>query len=225
MKKPPPARTIRLLLVDDHPLVREGIRACLSRQKGLQVAGEAADGQEALAQFKRLAPDVVLMDISMPGMNGLEAARRMRQADPGARILLLTMHENTAYLRDAFRAGVRGYVVKDAAPRELLQAIQVVHAGGRYTSGESGQALLDEILTGKETAPERSPLTRRERDVLAHIADGLGNKEIAQRLALSVRTIESHRRSLMEKLQIHSTAGLTKYAVSQGLSQLQNPAP
>src|SRR3990172_8232770 len=114
MKKPPPARTIRLLLGDDHPLVREGIRACLSRQKGLQVAGEAADGGGPLAQFRRLAPDVVLMDISMPGMNGREAARRMRQADPGARMLLLTMHENTAYLRDAFRAGVRGYVVKDA---------------------------------------------------------------------------------------------------------------
>ncbi len=207
---------LKVLLVDDHPLVREGVRACLAPVAHLNVVGEAADGGEALRLTRLLEPDVVLMDVNMPGMSGLEATVRLQREAPGVRVLALTIHDRREYVLQLMHAGAAGYVTKEAPPAELIRAIEVVARGGSYFSSQAARALRPDGETVKA-----SKLTAREREVLALVAEGLSNKDIASRLRVEVRTIESHRSRLMDKLDIHSVAGLTRYALAQGYVQLE----
>ncbi|MCZ7647250.1 MAG: response regulator transcription factor [Planctomycetota bacterium] len=212
------ARLLRILLVDDHPLVREGLLACLTGHGRHEVVGEASDGREALELAARLKPDVVLMDISMPVLNGIQSTALLRKRMPEAKVILLTMHDNREYIVEGMRAGAHGYVLKDAAPQELLQAVEAVTRGERYFSASIPSALVETCLRGE---PGPAPaLSRRETEVLRLIADGLSNKEAAARLDVSVRTIEKHRERIMRKLDIHSAAGLTKYAILHGLTKV-----
>ena len=206
---------IRILLVDDHPVVRKGIAACLSARLRLRVVGEAADGEEALRLAHQLQPDIMLMDIEMPAPDGLEVTRRLRQEQPGIRVLVLTMHHSSEHIRRVLECGARGCLTKSAPPDEVVAAIEAVHRGETFFSPELGRLALNHLVPA-DPAPEQE-LTSREREVLIFIANGLSNKEIASRLGVGVRTVETHRESVMRKLGIHTIAGLTKYAIAQGL--------
>ena len=221
MKK---AQKIKLLLVDDHPIVLDGIKSHLSAQEEFLVVGDAADGQEAVRQARLLQPDIVLMDISMPHMNGLEAVTILRRKVPRAKILVLTMHDNREYISQIVRSGARGYVLKDTSPAELVRAIKMVHDGEVFFSPAVSRVVLEELVNGgpKKSAPSgMGNLSEREREVLELIAEGYSNKEIANRLGVGVRTIETHRERIMRKLDIHSVAGLTKFAIAKGMIKIE----
>ena len=211
---------IRLLLVDDHPVVCEGLRSCFSRLPQLSVVGEAASGEEALRKVRRLKPDVVLMDINMPGMNGLTAAARMRKLAPGAKVLILSVHENREYVAEVARSGARGYILKDASPAELVRAIESVHRGEGFFSPSVAAAML-KTLGGPSVAssqPDLAWLSARERDVLALIASGASSKQISERLGVALSTVKTLRERLMRKLDLHTVAAVTHFAIAQGLS-------
>ncbi len=209
---------VRVVLADDHALVREGIRHVLDAEAGIEVVAEASNGADAVTLALEHRPDVVLLDITMPGENGLRAAARLREAMPEARILMLSMHDNAEYVREGMRIGTHGYLLKDSAGEELRAAIRAVHAGGTFFS----PAVVRRLTAAAEAPPPPShtqlaQLTPRERDVLQGIADGHTNKAIAAQLGISRRTVEAHRESLMRKLEIHSVAGLTRFALEVGL--------
>ena len=206
---------IRILLAEDHVIVREGLRALLE-QAGMAVIGEASDGLEALKIAHDQHPDVAVLDISMPHLNGLETARRLREALPQIKIVLLTMHTEDPYILEAMQAGVAGYVLKTQAAVDIVQAIRDVLQGEMYLSSRVSRAVVKAYLTRSELPID--PLTPREREVLQLIAEGQTTKEIAWRLALSVKTVESHRIKLMRKLDIHETATLVRYAIRRGLT-------
>jgi len=209
--------------VDDHPIVLEGIKSRLSAQEDLEVVGEAADGQEALRKAKELRPDLVLMDISMPNMNGLEAVTLLRKRVPDSKIVILTMHDNREYIARIIRLGARGYLLKDTSPAELIRAIKLIHAGEVFFSPAVSRVLLDELASakkGKSPPDKAAELSEREREVLVLIADGRSNKEIAARLGVGVRTVETHRERIMRKLNIRTIAGLTKFAIANGMVEL-----
>ena len=208
---------IRVVLADDHALVRDGLRAVLSREPDLQVVGEAADGREALMVAETAKPDVAVLDLSMPLLNGLDAARQLAARDPAPRTILITMHAEDRYVLDALRAGVRGYVLKKQAAADLVRAIHEVVAGRVYLSPGVGAAVAQAIRTGGSLPDER--LTSREREVLQLVAEGKTTKEIAAILHVSVKTADTHRTRLMQKLDIHDIAGLTRYAIRLGLVQ------
>lgn len=210
---------IRVLLVDDHPITREGLRACLASQPHIAVVGEAADGQEAIQQAETLDPDVILMDITMPRMNGIEATAHITQRNPRTAVLALTMHEHKEYILEAVRAGARGYVLKETSPAELARAIETVQGGQNYFSSTATRVLVEAYLQQAQqpAAPAPQVLTARERQVLALIADGRSNREAAQELGIGVRTVETHRERILRKLNLRSTAALTRYAIAQGL--------
>ncbi len=212
-------KTIRLLLVDDHPVVRKGIRMCLSRSSNLDIVGEAANGQEALSKTKELNPDMVLMDIDMPKMSGLAVTELLRKERPEVKVLILSMHDNTEYVMRILQSGARGYVLKEASPEELVQAIETVNAGEAFFSPDVARVALNQFVQGADKNADNQ-LTGREEEVLVQIAEGLSNKEIAARLEVGVRTVETHRERIMRKLNIHSVAGLTKYAIAKGLVHL-----
>ena len=218
MKKEP-SKKIRLLLVDDHPIVREGIKSAFAKKRNITIVGEAVSGEDAIVKAKKLLPDVILMDINMPGMSGLEASRRLRKSVPSAKILALTMHENREYVLEMSQLGARGYVFKDSSPSELFRAIEVVHGGEFFFSPRASQQLLKAFLKGEpKTGGEVSvDLSHRERDVLQLIAEGFKTKEIARRLGVTDRTVETYRRRLMTKMSVHSVAGLIKLAIAKGL--------
>ena len=213
---------IKILIVDDHPLVREGLRSCLIEEKNLEILGEAGDGQEAIRLAKSTLPDIILLDINMPGMNGLETARILIKTVPKSKILILTMHESKEYVHRMVATGVQGYVLKDSPPSELISAIGAVHHGGTFFSPKVSEAVMNEYVKTIRTKGERggAELSRRESEVLALIAEGLGNKEIAVKLFVSVRTVETHRERIIKKLDIHTVAGLTRYALSKGIVKL-----
>lgn len=217
-------RRIKLLLVDDHPIVLEGIKLHLAAQPEFIVVGEATSGVEAIPAAANLQPDVILMDISMPHQNGIAAMSQLRRRAPRAKILVLSMHKNREYITQMVRLGARGYLLKDIAPSELTRAIKEVHAGEVCFSPSVSRVLLEEVVSSDSEAggPSPSPpqLTCREREVLVQIAEGYSNKNIAHQLGVSVRTIETHRERIMRKLEIHSVAGLTKYAIAQGMVEL-----
>lgn len=221
MKKDKPKK-IRLLLVDDHPIVLDGIKSHLCAQPEFEVVGDAANGQEALRKAKLTLPDVVLLDINMPHMNGLEAMASLRRQVPNAKILVLTMHNTKEYIAQVVRSGARGYLLKDSAPAELVAAIKAVHSGEVFFSPSVSKVLVEEMADGdkRPQSPLPPPLTDREREVLSLIAEGLLNKQIADRLGIGVRTIETHRERIMRKLDIHTVAGLTKYAISRGMTTM-----
>ena len=193
---------VRLMLVDDHPLVRDGLRVRLEAVPGLSVVAEAGDAAQALETARRAAPDLVLMDVGMKGVNGIEATRQLVRDLPALKVLVLSMYDNAEYVREAMEAGARGYVLKDRPADEIVQAIRTVMAGGRHLSAgiaaEGGDAL-----------------TPREREVLALIAEGLSSRDIGERLAMGVRTVETHRTNLRRKLDLGSPAALVRYAVER----------
>ena len=211
---------IRVLVADDHSIVREGIRHVLVESAGFEVIAEASDGDEAVALAATHMPDVIVLDISMPGKNGLEAAAEIRRTLPEIRVLILSMHDHTQYALEAVRAGAHGYLLKDAGPSEMREAVRTVHGGDSFFSPSIAQQ-LSATLGGKPGADAGKAtldmLTGRERDVLAGIAEGRTNKEIAADLGISPRTVETHRLSLMRKLGIRSVAGLTRFAMETGL--------
>jgi two-component system response regulator NreC len=206
----------RIILADDHTIVRQGIKSLLERE-GMQVIAEAADGREAIHHAEALAPDVVVMDIGMPTLNGMEAARELARCCPKVKPILLTQHDEPQYVSAALRAGVKGYVLKSQITGDLVQAIQQVLRGQVYLSpGISGSVMA--ALHSKTQGAD--PLTSRERQVLQLIAEGKSTKDVAALLGVSVKTAESHRSRLMQKLDIHETASLVRYAVKHGLVQI-----
>jgi two-component system nitrate/nitrite response regulator NarL len=213
---------IKVLIADDHPVVRKGLQNCFAKQGKLKIVGEAADGDEALRKARELSPDVVLMDISMPGMNGLAVTEVLRKEAPDMKVLILSVHSNKEYIFRVIQAGAHGYVSKEAPPEELVRAIESVYAGEPHFSEDIARAALTEFVnTGGKKEPF-AQLTTREREVLVLIAEGKSNKEIADRLGIGVRTIETHRERIMRRLNIHSVAGLTKYAIANGLVSLES---
>jgi two-component system, NarL family, response regulator NreC len=206
---------IRILLADDHVLVRQGFKMILSAQPDMQIVGEAANGRETVEQCEKLQPDLVLMDVTMPELNGIEATRRIATASPRTRVLALSMHKDAVYVREILRAGARGYLLKDSAEADLIAAVRSVAKGEGYLS----PAVSDAVLTDyrKHVSDPLDLLTTREREVLQMIAEGKTNKEIATSLNLSVYTVEAHRGRVMEKLNLHSTGELVRFALRSGL--------
>ncbi len=206
---------IRLLIVDDHPIVRHGICMCLARQERVQVVGEAGDGCEALIRTRELKPDVVLMDIDMPAMNGLVTTDLLRREMPPVKVLIFSMYSNSDYALRIMQCGARGFVVKEAPAEEIVHAIETVQAGTTYFSPDVTRGALNQMVRDNHEAAGPARLTNREREVLTHIAEGASNKAIAGQLKIGVRTVETHRESIMRKLQIYSIAGLTRFAIAQ----------
>ncbi len=214
---------LRIVLADDHQLFRDGLRTLLGQQADMEVVGEAIDGLSAVEAVGRLRPDILLMDISMSGLNGLEATRRILVEGSTTRVIMLSMHADQRYVTEALRAGALGYVLKDSAIGELLGAIRTVARGRRYLSAMLADRVIGEYV---DLAGERSPsafsiLSPRERQVLQLLAEGTSTKEMAVRLKVSVKTVETHRRQIMDKLDIHSVAELTKYAIREGITPLE----
>ncbi len=212
--------TIKVLVVDDHPVVRKGISTCLARHQQMQVVGEAADGREALRLARELQPDIALMDIDMPQMNGLAATEALHRELPKVKVLILSMHSNSENVLRIIQSGARGFVLKEAPTDELVRAIETVNAGDAYFSSDVARVALNKFVRGNGAAADTGHLTVREREVLTLIAEGLSNKEIACQLSVGVRTVETHRERTMRKLNIHTVAGLTRYAIGQGLVSL-----
>ena len=213
---------ISLLLVDDHPVVRKGILACLSKTDRFEVVGEAANGKQAVALARDLAPDIVLMDLQMPEMSGLDATRQIHRDAPAVKVLILSVDNNKDTILQIIRSGAKGYILKGAHTDDLIRAIETVAAGETYFSPDVARLVLHHCVD-ERTKTEASPLsklTERELQVLAMIADGQSNKEIADLLDVSVRTIEAHRERIMRKLNIHSVVGLTRFAITHHLIEL-----
>lgn len=212
---------IHILIVDDHAVIRAGLRTILKAEPDLQIVGEAADGREALRLAAELRPDVILMDISMPGPagGGIEATRRLKDSLPNARVLILTVHEDESLLREAIQAGAVGYIVKRAAEAELVSAIRAVWRGDIYVHPAMTRSLLKDLEVQRPLSKpgSREPLTPREIEVLRLLARGHTNRQIADALNVSVRTVEGHRSNLMSKLELHSRVELTSYAEEHGL--------
>ena len=208
---------IRVLLADDHTILRDGIRALLDDQADIEVIGEAQDGQATVKMTAQLQPDVVVMDIAMPLLNGLEATRQIQRDFPQVKVLILTMHENEEYIRQVLAAGALGYVLKDAAARDLLGAIRAVYQGEAVLSPAITRLVIEDYLRWGDIRPPDSTngLTSREREVLQLIAEGYTNKEIAEILCLSIKTVQSHRTNLMSKLDLHDRGELIKYAIQK----------
>ena len=220
-------KKIRVLLADDHPVVREGIRSCLAAQRHIEVIGEAANGEQAVSLAQQLAPDVVLMDINMPRLSGLEATKLLRRSSPRIRVLILSVHNKRQFVLQIVRSGARGYVLKESPPEELVRAIETVARGEACFSPEVARFLLNDQVSGNGKPAATQPpglLSWRERQVLARIARGLSNKEIAAQFNVAVRTVETHRENLMNKLNIHTAVGLTRYAIAKGLVDVEEPA-
>ena len=215
--RPGVSQRIRVLLADDHPVVRRGMVFCLEQHANLDVVGEAADGQEALTKARELVPDVLLTDMDMPHLTGLAVTEVLHKELPQIKVLVLSTHTNTEFVLRCAQSGASGYILKQASPQEFAQAIETVHAGQPFFSPEVARVALNQFVRGSAQGPDPSDLTNREREVLTWIAEGLCNKEIACRLNIGTRTVETHRERLMRKLDIHSIAGLTRFAVTKGL--------
>lgn len=210
---------IRVLLADDHTILRDGIRALLSDDPDFEIVGEADNGRWAVEQACALRPDVVLMDIAMPLLNGLEATRQIRHAAPETYILILTMYQNEEYIAQVLEAGASGYVLKHAAGHELIAAIRAVAQGGAFFSPAVARTLVNDYVGRLSTSEAHTvdDLTSREREILQLVAEGYTNHEIADMLGISIKTVKTHRLHLMQKLQLHDRGELIKYAISKGI--------
>jgi two-component system response regulator NreC len=211
---------IHILLVDDHTILRAGLKMMLNAQPDMDVVGEAHDGRQALQEVQRLHPDIVLMDITMPDMNGIEATRQIKRVSPDVRVLILTMHENEEYVFQALRAGASGYILKEAADTDLISALHVVQNGNFYLSPTAQSVMVGDYLQRVRAGEEKdsySSLTEREREILKLVAEGHTNNQIAERLVISPKTVDTHRTHVMDKLNLHSRAELVKYAMRRGL--------
>jgi len=214
-------KRIRVLLADDHPVVRKGLAAYLERQAHLELVGEASDGQDALRKAKELLPDVVLMDMDMPRMNGLLVTETLRKEFPNIKVLIVSADSSPEFMLRVIQSGARGHLLKEASPKELVDAIGQVAGGHAVFGPEFARLALSQMAGIPTEGPDASKLTKREREVLAEIAKGFSNKEIGSRLHIGTRTVETHRENLMAKLDIHSVAGLTRFAFAQRLVTLR----
>jgi len=210
----------RIVIAEDHTILREGLRALLSSHPDLEVVGEAQDGRQAIRCVEEMSPDLVLLDLSMPSMNGMDAIREIRKRSPGTKIMALTVHKAEEYVLTALQAGADGYALKDATHAELVAAIRSVLAGRRYLSPGVSEKVIEGYLAGKKARTTKSAwdtITPREREVLKLIAEGHRNREIAEILCISAKTVEKHRANLMEKLDLHNVSDLTAYAIEKGI--------
>lgn len=215
--------SIKIILVDDHEIVRAGLRLLIQAQQDMEIVGEAENGQQALELCRKVLPDVAVMDITMPGPSGLEVTRQIKQQYPDINVLALTIHEGEQYFFEMLNAGASGYVPKRAAPTDLVAAIRAVFSGEVYLHPSVAKTLVNDYLQRVQMGWERASydgLTEREQQVLKMIAEGLMNKEIAEKLSISVRTVERHRENIMGKLNLHTRAELVRYAVDKGLIDL-----
>lgn len=219
---------IRVLLIDDHELVRSGIKALLEKSEDIRVVGEAGEGHEALRCIKETNPDVVLLDISLPGLNGLEVAAKARKDSPRLRIVFLSMHSNEEYVLQALKIGASGYVLKQSSTRELELAVRSAKKGETFLSPAISNTVVSDYMARLKGGNVRKPgvnpyevLTSRQREILQLIAEGFSSKEIAQKLGLSINTIEVHRANLMDRLNIHDIAGLVRYAIQTGIIEVK----
>ncbi len=221
-------KKIAVLLVDDHAVVRQGLRALLEAEGDIVVVGEAENGREAVMLTKKTLPDVVLMDLAMPGLNGLEATRQIVRNVPSTKVLVLTTYGNDDYVSQLLEAGATGYLVKQMAAADLLKAIREVRRGNEFFSPSIAKRLRlqeREATGGRQCGTRSGRLTSREAEVLQLVAEGFANKQIAAELAISIKTVEKHRQQAMNKLNIHDVAGLTRYAISRGWVEHGAPAP
>lgn len=211
---------IRILLADDHTILRAGLRMMLNAQPDMEVIGEAQDGRQAINTTMTLQPDIVLMDITMPDMNGIEATKQIKRVAPEVKVLVLTMHENDEYVFQALRAGASGYILKEAADTELITALHVLRSGQFYLSPSAQSVIVGDYLQRVHTGEEKDSynnLTEREKEILKLVAEGYTNNQIAERLVISPKTVDTHRTHVMDKLNLHSRAELVKYAMRRGL--------
>lgn len=216
--------SITVFLADDHAVVRDGLRFLLEAQQDIQVVGDAADGREAVKWVARLCPDVAIVDIAMGELNGIEATRQICQISASTRVIILSMHSTTEHIFQALQAGARGYLLKESAGIEVVNAVRAVHAGRRYLSQKISDAVIDDYVAQRESAEARSPLARlspREREVLQLVVEGRSSAQVAEILSLSPKTVETYRSRLMRKLGISDLPGLVKFAVQHGLTPLE----
>ena len=221
-------KKIGVLLVDDHTVVRQGLRALLNFEEDIEVLGEAENGRQAVMAARKNPPDIVVMDVAMPLLNGLEATRQILKAVPTAKILVLTSYGDDECVEQLMQAGASGYLIKQTAANELLKAIREVQRGNAFFSPAIAKRLRDrcrEVFTTGRPGRKASELTSREAEVLQLIAEGFSNKQIAGELTISIKTVEKHRQQVMNKLNIHDVAGLTRYAISKGMVERSVPAP
>lgn len=213
---------IRVLLADDHTILRDGIRSLLEEEPDIQVVGEAEDGHTAVRMAGELEPDVVLMDIAMPLLNGLEATRQIKRYVTRSRVLILSMHENEEYIRQVLAAGAMGYILKDAAARDLISAIRSVYRGDPVLSPAITRLVLEDYLRWGDVQPaeDSNALSPREREILQLIAEGHTNKQIGEILSISIKTVQSHRANIMEKLDLHDKSELMKYAIRKKIIEI-----
>jgi len=210
----------RIVLAEDHTILREGLRSLLSSNPNFEIVGEAEDGREAIRCVEKLKPDLILTDLSMPRMNGMEAIKEIKRESPETKVLVLTVHKAEEYILAAFRAGADGYLLKDSTHVELVMAVNKVLSGKHYISPEISEKVVEGYLEGKKALKSKTSwetLTQREREILKLIAEGYKNKEIADDLCISVKTVEKHRANLMEKLNLHNAQALTAFAIEKGL--------
>ena len=213
---------IRIVVADDHQLIREGLCALIRSEPDMEVVGQAGHGRDVVALVSRKQPDIVLMDVAMPTLNGVDAARQISQLDTPARVIAVSMHDDRRFVQGIFQAGAVGYVLKDSAFEELARAVRVVASGKVYLSPAVAAHVVDGFVENTGEKSNGSVLSAREREVLQLVAEGGSTKVIAQELHIGVKTVETHRRQLMKKLEIFSVAELTKYAVRHGLSSLES---
>ncbi len=216
--------SITVFLVDDHATVREGLRFLLEAQADIKVIGVAANGREAVGRVTQLCPEVVVMDIAMPELNGIEATKQIKSACPGSQVVILSMHSSNEQIFRALQAGARGYLLKETAGLEVATAVRAVHAGQRYLSAEVSEKLVDAYVQQRALDEAKSPLTRlssREREILQRVVEGQSSAEIAQVLSLSCRSVETYRYRLMQKLGINNLPDLVKFAINHGLTPLE----
>ncbi len=211
---------IRVLLADDHAIVRDGLRALLQSQPGIEVIGTVANGREAVREAKNLQPDVVLMDIAMPDLNGIEATLQIQDASPSTQIVILSMHSTTEHIFRALQAGARGYLVKDSAGAELVEAVRSVHAGRRFLSHKIASTVIEDYISERHRTSPLDRLSRRERQILQLIAEGKTSAEVGTMLFLSPKTIDTYRSRMMQKLGVGDLASLVKFAIQHGVTQL-----
>lgn len=208
---------IRVLIAEDHTIVRQGLISLLTAERGIEIVGEASDGQEAVEAAGRLKPHVVLMDLGMPGLNGVDATRQIKRDFPDVAVLVLSMYSAEEHVRPAIRAGAAGYLLKGSGLSDLVAAIRAVASGEAFLSPQVAKILLKDARTDDEAAASSGPLTAREREILQLVGEGSSSPEIARALSLSVKTVEGHRSRIMAKLNIHDVAGLVRYAIRTGL--------
>lgn len=214
--------SIKIILVDDHKLFRDGLFSLLDKHPGFEVIAQASDGRTALKLLEEMSPNVMVIDIAMPGMNGIEAAKRIKNEYPDVKIIALSMHSDRQYIEGMLKAGASGYLLKDCAFEELISAIRTVVENHIYLSAKISDIVVSDYIQSSSNNVTFSSLTSREREVLQLLAEGVGTKDIASKLCVSVKTIETHRHNIMNKLNLYSVAKLTKYAIRSGMTSLEH---